>query len=1208
MFQFTYGQLETNCTNSNFNEGTFNYWQGCYGHFGNSCEIPGFQETGQHPTHKIIQGPGYLDNNTCDTLTNVFPNESYAARLGDTSYSMPAYTWRKAAELKYEVAVTPDSYLFIYRYSVVLQTGGHSANMQPDFKVMITNEAGTVLDSTCGYYYITAQNSGPPIPGWHLCTDVSNGDAYWKDWTTVGMDLTSYLGQTIYIVFKVRGCFYDTHFGYAYINTYCSKLDLDIALCEGDTNAVLTAPPGFYYYWSTVNGDPTINGDTTRSIIIHTPVTGDEYFCTLTAYNGCVVTISQTLSYTVINASFSSSVNCAGLSTTFTDNSTVNQNEVTNWKWDFGDGSSILEGVQDPTHIFSDPGTYDVTLIAFSTEGCSDTVTIPTAIDSLPNVSNDTLRIAVCSRSSTDITLISEVSTTLFTWTATSSSPDISGFYDNTVPQTYLNDTLINIGASIDSVIYTITPQNNECIGFDTLFTVLVYPLPILSNASLVKSICDSTGTNIDLESNNDSTRFTWTCSASSSNVYGYLPNTTSPDTLIDQVLWNTGYAIDTVYYYILPQSFGCFGDTVIYKVAVYPTPDLSNTPASKAQCNNQATGITLTSNIASTTFTWRAFASSASITGFNSYSGPGVTSIDQTLVNSGTNIDTVTYRLVPKANNCTGDSVDYKVVVFPTPDLSNNPAIQPQCNNQSTNLTLTSNVANTTFTWRAFASSANITGFSDNTGAGVTLIDQILVNSGFNIDTVTYRLMPMANACFGDSVDYKVVVFPTPDLSNSPAVQSQCNNQNTGITLTSNVANTTFTWTCTQTSGNVNGWSANPGPGATLINQTLLLTGWGRDSVIYHLTPAANTCNGLVTDYKVYVDPIPELTVSPMWDSICSEEMTNINLTSAVLNTGFTWTAAQGIGNISGFSDGTGPLIAQQLFNPDPVAGSILYTITPATSYCTGVDTTFTQWVKPLPHLTNQPKGDSICSNTGPNITLTSDVTNTWFTWTVTGSSGNISGFSDQPVPTTLLNQTLTNLGYDIEWATYLVAPTAAGCAGPDSNYVVTVFPVPDLANNPPDTAICNGQPTGLTLLSHVAGTLFTWTASGSSANVNGFSDNSIPTTILNQTLFNTGYDIEWVAYQVTPSANGCNGNLWTYTVTVYPVPDVSNTLMAKEICNNNNTDIDLTSNVSGTLFTWTATGSSANITGYSDNPIPSTHIGDNLINLGDINETVTY
>ena len=150
------------------------------------------------------------------------------------------------------------------------------------------------------------------------------------------MDMTPFFGETIQVVFTTRGCWYSAHQGYAYINTYCSKLDLDIGLCEGDTNAVLTAPPGFNYEWSTLNGDTTINGDTTASIIINTPVTGDEYFCNLIAFNGCEVTISQLLTYTVIHAGFTNVDNCAGLPTTFTDTSWVNQNEVVT-------GNGILE-------------------------------------------------------------------------------------------------------------------------------------------------------------------------------------------------------------------------------------------------------------------------------------------------------------------------------------------------------------------------------------------------------------------------------------------------------------------------------------------------------------------------------------------------------------------------------------------------------------------------------------------------------------------------------------------------------------------------------------------------------------------------------------------------------------------------------------------------------------------------------------------------
>jgi hypothetical protein len=137
--QFTYTPwpqaLVSNCANSDFSYGDWTGWTACYGFYTNSCQFPGFQKTGPHPLHRLIPGPGWLDYNTCDTLINVFPGESFAAKLGDTFYSNAA---AKAAELKYQVNVSSDSYLFIYRYAVVLQTGGHTppSSYQPDFQVM----------------------------------------------------------------------------------------------------------------------------------------------------------------------------------------------------------------------------------------------------------------------------------------------------------------------------------------------------------------------------------------------------------------------------------------------------------------------------------------------------------------------------------------------------------------------------------------------------------------------------------------------------------------------------------------------------------------------------------------------------------------------------------------------------------------------------------------------------------------------------------------------------------------------------------------------------------------------------------------------------------------------------------------------------------------------------------------------------------------
>lgn len=736
-------QLITNCENSNFNLGNFDNWNGCYGHFSIPCEVEGFLLVPEppafmRPLHKLIQGPGWLDDNTCDTLINVFPGEGYIARIGDTSYSNGT---GKESEMSYRVTVSNSNYLFVYRYAVVLQNGGHPPDMQPDFQVMITDTLGNVIDSTCGYYYICAPPTGTVWPGWHSCiTNIS-----WKDWTTVGMDLTSYYGEAIYIKFKVRGCWYNTHFGYAYISAYCGYLELQTALCEGDTSATLTAPPGFSYEWNTVNGDTSINGDTTQSIVVPNPVTGSTYTCELTAINGCQVTITTVLTYTVIHTNFTFGSACADLPTQFNDSSWVSQNSVINWKWNFGDGTAIVTGVQNPTHVFDSSGTYNVTLISYSTEGCSDTIIKQVVVDSLPDLTNDTLRKSICSRAATDITLTSSVTGTLFTWTADPGSTNVTGYTNNTTPVILLNDTLVNTGPAIDSVMYTIIPHNGDCDGFDTLYTVLVYPLPVLTNSTLVKSICDSTETNIILESNNDTTRFTWTCTASSGNISGYSNNTTTPDTVIDQLLRNTGYGVDTVYYHIVPKSYGCLGDTVIYKVAVYPVPDLSNSPAAQTQCSGLATNITLTSHVAGTLFTWVAIPSSGAVTGWSSNLTMPTTTLNQVLVNTGTTPQTVTYRLIPVANSCPGDTTNYVVTVYPVPNLSNTPLSQSQCNNANTNLTLTSQISGTLFTWTATGSSPSISGYSNSSVPG-TVINQTLVNSGYTIETVTYTIIPHAN------------------------------------------------------------------------------------------------------------------------------------------------------------------------------------------------------------------------------------------------------------------------------------------------------------------------------------------------------------------------------------------------------------------------------------------------------------------------------
>lgn len=70
----------------------------------------------------------------------------------------------------------------------------------------------------------------------------------------------------------------------------------------------------------------------------------------------------------------STNANCPPLTTNFTDSSRAFSYSPTGlkWNWYFGDGSASI--IEDPSHIYSLPGSYDVTMILSNLVGCTDTL------------------------------------------------------------------------------------------------------------------------------------------------------------------------------------------------------------------------------------------------------------------------------------------------------------------------------------------------------------------------------------------------------------------------------------------------------------------------------------------------------------------------------------------------------------------------------------------------------------------------------------------------------------------------------------------------------------------------------------------------------------------------------------------------------------------------------------------------------------------
>jgi uncharacterized protein (TIGR02145 family) len=1093
--------LETSCPNSNFNTGTWPPWVGCYGTFhsqyNNSpgillpCTFPGFA---LH-RHVIEHAPGYLDPYSCDTIHTVFPGEAFSARLGDTAGG------GHAEQLHYNVTIGQENYLFIYRYAVVLESPNHIASQQPGFTIQVQDSSGILVDS-CGYFSFTAPTcNNPPncpnVAGWRYCPNVGYGGdgCYYKNWTTVGMNLTPYanLGK-VSIVFTTRGCSFTAHRGYAYISAYCSAIAIQTALCEGQDSAILTAPPGFEHYaWT--------NGDTTQSITVPS-VEGAIIECTLTAVNGCAVTISNTLHYTQIHTGFTQNMNCAQRPSAFNDTTWVSQNQVTAWRWFFGDppsGSSDSSHLMNPTHSYSAPGPYTVKLISYSTEGCADTTTKQVVVDTLVTINNSITRSQICSGQHANIILTTNLANALYTWTATASSGTIMGFSDNAVPApSPIDQILVNNGTQIDSVTYIISPHEGTCTGDPFTYVVVIFPKPNVNFNPVAPSICSGQNTNIALTSDVANTTFTWTATPGSGNVSGYGPGSGNT---ISQVLSTPGFVLETVTYHVVPSANTCPGDTTNVLVLINPRPHLVTNPMNQTICSNTTTNIILIASCPGTTYTWNSAVITGSVTGNTSGSGSPIV---QTLINNLNTQGQVDYTIHPTAGSCIGNDTIFSVYVDPKPHVTTSPLTASVCSNETTSINLLSDVTGASFTWIATASSGNVSGFAAGSGSSIA---QILINSGLTVETVTYHIVATANGCGSDTAYFVVTVHPLP----IPAITgsaSVCLNSTTVYGTSSGMSG--YIWTVSP------GGSIVSGGGTNSISVNWTTIGAQTISVKYTDTFGCTAALPTVFDVNVSLLPIPGLV-----------GMNNVCIGSSTI-----YSSDPGMSSYIWIVSAGGSITAGG--GPNDNSATVLWTVlgaqTVSVNYqagpgCTASSPTVlnvTVQSLPVPAIVGS---NSVCVGSTGNV-YTAQAGMTGYSWSVSAggtiTAGGTAGDNTATITWNVDGAQTVSVNYTDGNGCTALAPTV---------YSVTVhiLPAPTIAG---PAGACNGS-TGVVYSTEPGQSNYLWNLSGGGIFTAGgtTTDNTVTLT------WNTpGVHTLTVNYH---DANGCTAvSPSSYTITIYTLP----------------------------------------------------------------------
>ena len=216
-------------------------------------------EYDQESRHTVCAHKGEYDPRTVDGngkgLLKVPEDCQASVRLGN---------WKPGSEeesVTYSLLVdSTDQAILLVRYAVVFEDPGHQSDLN-EFHLDILDENDYPIDELCGRaYFLYREEDVGEWNDWNY----ANHKGKWKDWTTIGLNLSEYHGQVIKVRLSTFDCGQGGHFTYAYYVMDCTSAKLFTETCGDIPLIKVDAPDGFDYTWtnesdSIVSHNKTIN-------------------------------------------------------------------------------------------------------------------------------------------------------------------------------------------------------------------------------------------------------------------------------------------------------------------------------------------------------------------------------------------------------------------------------------------------------------------------------------------------------------------------------------------------------------------------------------------------------------------------------------------------------------------------------------------------------------------------------------------------------------------------------------------------------------------------------------------------------------------------------------------------------------------------------------------------------------------------------------
>jgi len=488
-------------------------------------------------------------------------------------------------------------------------------------------------------------------------------------------------------------------------------------------------------------------------------------------------------------------------------------------------------------------------------------------------------------------------------------------------------------------------------------------------------------------------------------------------------------------------------------------------------------------------------------------------------------------------------------VTVNSTPIVTSAPQSQSVCLGSSLNLSVTASSALTpSYQWRKNEiniNGATLPSFSipavDDADAGS--YDVVVSNDCGSVTSaaavITISPLPTVTVPGNSTLCAGASIAATSFSSSPPGAIYTWTNSNTAIGLAASGTGDVPTFTALNT-------------GTTTINSTITVT------------PVLNGCVGPSSSYIITVKPLPQAIV-PSSFSVCSgATVSSSSFNSLPAGATYTWTNSNPSIGLAAAGSNNVPSFTAVNNTASPVSATI--TVTPILNGCTGIPSTYTITVNPLPsNILATAVGVTSCGISDGTITISA-----------TGSAplqysidGGLTFFPNGGIFTNLAAGSYS-----------VVVQNSTGCilVGPTLS-VVSPNPPPTPDIFPIGGTVCQGNDLILTIQNPQPGAIYTWRGPS------GYSYTGPETS---RTIENISSSMAG-EYGVTTTVNSCVSTARTFSIIVNPLPVVTIPPNLTYCAGSSIPEGALFSTPAGATYSWTNSNPAIGLAASGSGNIPS-------------------